>query len=453
MQAVAASSDRVTGDNRNVVFERARWASRLTRPQLVKRVNELLAEQNANDEVDLMYVGKLERREISRPSESRRRAFCEALSIPDEDKLFPPRGAQTGEPHPIDCPARAVGDTVEDVNRRRLLQSAVGVSALGILPAPATPRRITTVSRDQIRQILDDDTHFDQEHHQKGSRLSSRRALHDQLCDHETLLDVHCPTSLRVEFFSAMCQLTHTAAFMAWDARNDAYALACYTQARLYAEEIDDWHLRASILANRASLHLWRNDRKNTDSAITAIQEAFVRADKLTATGRARLHNCHARILAATGDVQATLRAVGQAEEEFAESNPADDPSHIRWYTTAEHASEIGEALASLRYTPSTTEQTIQQLQTAINNYGDRHPRSQALARLRLGTVLLRTDPHHAARVAGAAISSLENNRIHSVRLAELLAAFSDAARPFTDIDAIAELRRRVSTTTVPRPK
>jgi hypothetical protein len=84
------------------------------------------------------------------------------------------------------------------------------------------------------------------------------------------------------------------------------------------------------------------------DEGLTFTEQGLVRAERLTATGRAMLHTDQATALAKMRRVQQTLTAVGTSDEHFAHSTPADDPPFISYYDANMHAGTTGQALAEL---------------------------------------------------------------------------------------------------------
>lgn len=95
------------------------------------------------------------------------------------------------------------------------------------------------------------------------------------------------------------------------------------------AEEADNWHLRARLLATMARLDTWVG---HPDRALTHTQLALVRSDRLTATEQAMLHSLEARALARMHRPQATLGAIGRADDAFADQDVTEDPPWMRYY-------------------------------------------------------------------------------------------------------------------------
>ena len=171
-----------------------------------------------------------------------------------------------------------------------------------------------------------------------------REAVGAQLGYCAKLLTVRCSETVRPELFSAVGYLGNITAFTAFDSYAHDDARRLFSFALSCAEEAADWSLRARILSNMARQALWCDD---PDAALTLIELALVRADRLTATERARLQTARARAraLAKLGRAQDAVTAVGVADEEFSHARPADIPPWMATYDDAVHSGEAGHAL------------------------------------------------------------------------------------------------------------
>jgi hypothetical protein len=172
-----------------------------------------------------------------------------------------------------------------------------------------------------------------------------RAAVAAELCYYAEFLDAHCSEHIRAELFSAVGQFAQVAGFMAFDAYAHEDARRRYRFALNCAEEAEDWHLRAKVLACMSRQATWCGD---PDQGVTFTELALVRSDRLTATERFMLHTDHSRALAKLSRVQDTVAAVGLADEELSHSRPANDPATVHYYDAAVHAGETGRALWDL---------------------------------------------------------------------------------------------------------
>ena len=119
-----------------------------------------------------------------------------------------------------------------------------------------------------------------------------REAVTAQLRYCAVLLNARCSEAVRGELLTAVGSFAETAGFMAVDdfAHEDAqrifrFALSC-------AEEAGDWHLRAQVLCSMAYQESLCGD---PDAGLAYTESALVRAERLTATECAMLHNSRAR--------------------------------------------------------------------------------------------------------------------------------------------------------------
>lgn len=102
---------------------------------------------------------------------------------------------------------------------------------------------------------------------------------------------------------------------------NDARQL--YQFALHCAEESEDWHLRAWVLACMAPQAICCGD---PDTGLAFIELAMVRADRLTTNERAILHTGRAQALTLLGRAQEAITAIGLADEEFSRAQSSNDP-------------------------------------------------------------------------------------------------------------------------------
>jgi hypothetical protein len=134
------------------------------------------------------------------------------------------------------------------------------------------------------------------------------------------------------------------------------FALAC-------AEKAENWHLRAQILCSMAFQASWAGD---SDTGLTYTESALVRADRLTATERAMLHNSRGRDRAQLGREQDALRAVGTADEEFSNARAVENAPWMASYTVIRHNGFAGNILWELGMQGQFVAETRDRLSTAI---------------------------------------------------------------------------------------
>jgi hypothetical protein len=252
-----------------------------------------------------------------------------------------------------------------------------------------------------------------------------------------------CAAALRPELLAATAYLAHTCGFMAFDgyAFDDArrylgFGIAC-------AEEADEWHVRARLLATTARLEVWVGQ---PDRGLTATQLALVRADRLTATEQAMLHGLSARALARMRRPQDTLGAIGRADEAFARQDIAEDPPWMAFHDAAQHAGDIGAALLDL--VPAWAagrEECHARYVTAIECRRPHLARSLALSRVGLAKLTMATgDPAEAARLGHAALDA--SDALRSRRVADELAELHRLAERHRARGDVRALRERFAT-------
>jgi hypothetical protein len=270
-----------------------------------------------------------------------------------------------------------------------------------------------------------------------------REAVLAQLRWSASLLDATCLARLRPELFSAVGDLAWVAGFMAFDhcAHEEArrvfgFALGC-------AEQAEDWHLRATVLSTMAVQAIRTGQ---PDEGLTLTEYALVRADdRLTATGRAMLHTYQALALAKMRRVRETLIAVGTADEHFAHSTPANDPSFMTFWNAGMQAETIGQALADLAVLGRDPGAATNRLATAVAGNVPDHARCRAFSLTKLASLTMATgDPLHAVTIGTAALDAVST--IRSRRALEGLRELNRHAAAHQHLDEVAQLRHQIGT-------
>ncbi|RIQ29656.1 XRE family transcriptional regulator [Jiangella rhizosphaerae] len=417
----------------------------MSRQELADRVNAYLFERTGRlHELDDNYIGKLERGIIRWPQAAYRDALRAVLgAATDRDLGF----VNTRRLHSAPVALQPVGEP--DVKRHEFLRAAfVGVG--GLLTSPSTlldllaplrpsdaPKRVGRSEIEQVRGAADLLVSWGHSHGGAGVR----EAANAQLRWFGQLLGAQATPEVRVELHEAVGLLGHATAHMAFDAcaYDDArqifkFALAC-------SEEVGSWHLRAKVLSSLARQEIWRGE---PDLGLTYAELALVRSDRLTATERAMLHTARARALAKLGRYQDTLRAVGQADEAFAHTDPAGDPPWMSYYDAAQHAGDTGHALFDLTVQGHRTEAAAR-LRTAVDGHTAGYVRSRAMSQTKLASLTMAVgDPGEAARIGLAAVT--DAGRLHSRRAAMDLAELHTYAGRHAGVPEVAELRHRLTT-------
>jgi hypothetical protein len=371
----------------------------LSRQELAELVNawvwdhhEKTVEHGAN------WVGQLERGKIRWPGTVSREAIRAILGVSTDAALgF------------VNARSARAAVKLEDVDRKQFLHTtgALGVGTLVLRPVAAlldatestpVPSRVGMTEIEQTRTAAQVFSSWDFAY---GGGLA-RDAVMGQLRWSAGLLDAACPDQLRPELFSVVGYLADTAGYMAFDAGayEDArqvlsFALAC-------AEQAGDWHLRACV-----------PDR-----------------------GRA---------LARMRRVNETLTAIGTAEDHFARSTPADDPPFSGCYNAAFLAGNTGHALFDLAILGHHRTQATDRLTAAVTGHTASHPRSAAICQTKLASLTMATgDPIHAVAIGAKALDVAGS--IRSRRVTDNLRELARYATEHQHLDAVAQLRHRIST-------
>lgn len=405
----------------------------LSRQELAELVNTYLWDHHETVvELDANYIGKLERGDIRWPGTLYREALRALLGVTTDAALgFSNR-------------RRAVV-RLADVNRNKFLR-AVSVGTLALTPAASllegsqptpVPGRVGRTEIEQVRTAAQVFASWD---HTYGGGLA-REAVLGQLRWSTGLLEATCPAGLRDELHSAVGYLAHTCGFMAFDYYAHEDARKAFRLALACAEEAGNWHLRGKILSSMARQAIWVG---NPDEGLTFTEYALVRADRLTATEQAMLHTARARALAKMGRVRDTLIAVGTADDHFANSAPANDPSWMAYYDTAQHHGDTGHALFDLAIRGRSATEARTRLATAVDGHSDAFARSRAISQTKLASLTMATgDPIEAAAIGNAALDSA--GTIRSRRAADDLRELARYASRHTRITEAAALQHRIT--------
>lgn len=276
-----------------------------------------------------------------------------------------------------------------------------------------------------------------------GGGLSCEAAL-AQLRWVGKLLDTRSKPDVYSATAEAVGNLAGVVAFSAFDIANYTAAERCFTFALWCADQGDSWQLRASTLADmaRKAAYLGR-----LDEALSLIEFAQVRADRLTETARAMLSALRAWLLALTGRYSEAHDEVERGDAHFIQRDPNVDPPWLCYYGAAEHQGSTGKALipiAQMRNDPCIA---APRLETAIQLQSDHYPRSRAFSRIRLASLIMNTgNPREAVAIGYQAIEETAPMRSH--RLFAELGALGNATHRYSGINEAGRLRRDIEAIT-----
>lgn len=307
----------------------------------------------------------------------------------------------------------------------------------GSEPTPI-PHRIGATEIEQIRTAT---RVFNSWSRTYGGGLA-REAVMGQLRWSASLLKATCPARLRPELFSAVGELAETAGYMAQDANAQEEARRVFRFALACAEQAHDWHLRAEVLSSMAKQAIWIGQ---PDDGLTLAEQALVRSDRLTATGRAMLHTDRGRALAKMRRVSEALTAIGTADEHFAHSTPDDDPPCMAHYGAARHALVTGQPLVDLAILGCGPDEATDRLAAAAGRTDTDNTVGRAICLAKLASLTMVTgDPLHAAAIGHEAVDAA--GAIRSRRAAGELRELFRYAAAHQHLGEVAHLRHRIGT-------
>ncbi|WP_327109985.1 hypothetical protein OHB12_19290 [Nocardia sp. NBC_01730] len=262
-----------------------------------------------------------------------------------------------------------------------------------------TPAKVGLV---EIRQLLAASDLFATWDATYGSGLV-RDVVAAQVRTAVSYLGAECAPKYRPDLLLAVGALTHTAAFMAFDACEHADATTMFGVAFACAEEADAWNLRAKVLSSIGRHAIWTG---NIEQGLGHIDRAFQHSDRLTPTERAMLFTARARGHAKLGRIQETLTAVGHADENFANAEPQNDPSWMAYYDAPQHAGDTGHALFDLAIRGKFAGEARSRLAAAVAGHGDEAARSRTMSTIKLASLVMATgDRDEAVSIGATAIN------------------------------------------------
>ena len=177
-----------------------------------------------------------------------------------------------------------------------------------------------------------------------------------QLLHHEAneLLHGTYPEKTGKALLTAVAQACWLAGFMALDVGRHSLAQRYYIQGLDLAMRAGDRPYAGYLLSQmgRMTSNIGRSARTEHDRLRNARQTAALARAGLSVTqGQAtpllvaQLHVAEGRGLALLGDVNATRRAMQEAERHFERSRPADEPPWLGFYTDNSLAADLGRCL------------------------------------------------------------------------------------------------------------
>ncbi|MEV6659097.1 XRE family transcriptional regulator [Nocardia fluminea] len=254
--------------------------------------------------------------------------------------------------------------------------------------------------------------------------------------------------SLRRSLFEAIGNLSSVVGYTAFDAGEFLDADRYFQFALWCADSAGSWDLRASALADMARRSAFVGD---PDSALSLIELAQVRSDRLAFTVRAMLSAMRAQYLAASGRTHEVIAEVARADELFEARAPDADPPWMCFYDTAEHLGSTGKALALAAEALNSIDVAAPRLRYAIDMQGPEYPRSRTFSQIRLAALTMKVgDPRDAAAIGREAV--VHSRALKSARIATELRGLAAVASTHRRITEVGELRALIVTTTPREP-
>lgn len=406
----------------------------MTRAELAEAVNEhVWSSTNRQITLDADTISRYERGLIRWPNSTYRSGLRAVLGVRSDSDLgfYPTRRGRSATTTPAEASRSAdpidghdLAEGGDDVNRRQFLQTLGAVTAVGAgmsLAGIAEDLRSfagsTTVSEVDIARLEAASSFYTAWAHAHGSDQLGG-AVSTEMSAAASLLEQPCPARLRSDLLTAAGQLGIATGALLFDSHQHQLSERVLAFATACAEEGGNWHLRAKALSWRARQAVWTGD---SDAGLTFAQLGLVRDDRLTATERAMLHTAVARAHGRRGDVAATLRAIGEADDAFAAADPANDVPWMSYYDHAQHNGDTGHALAELAIHGVRVEETTQRLATAVAEHSASYVRSRAISGFKLAALTMHTgDPDQAvdlAKAASADAGGVRSKRLHRTAL------------------------------------
>ncbi|QVQ51094.1 hypothetical protein J4H86_19985 [Spiractinospora alimapuensis] len=405
----------------------------MSRAELAEAVSEYLwRTTGTHSALDAHAIARYERGRVTWPSARYRAGLRAVLGVPTDAGLgfhavrrrrgptskaetFSPNGAVRAEGSGMDSEDLLVLDAVETSVPR-------WVGAVEVEYVRATTRAVA-MSENAF-----------------GGGLSYGAGL-SQLRWSKQLLGARASDTVRRELFESVGNLGGVVAYSAFDAGMFEVADRSFRFALRCAERADSWELRANILAEMSRKATYLND---LDGALTLVEHAQVREDRLSRSTRAMLWTLRARTLALRGTFHAVEDNIVRADECFALRDPKYAPPWLCYYDEAEHYGSTGKALIPLAVDSRRPEVAASRLRRAVTMHDSRYRRSRVFSSIRLASLLLAVgDPAEAVSVGHQALPDAK--RLRSARIATELAGLARVAGTHDQREDIAELRHEAS--------
>lgn len=278
-----------------------------------------------------------------------------------------------------------------------------------------------------------------------GGGLSAEAGV-SQLRWSGRLLDVAASSDVQRAMFEAVGNLSGVVAFSAFDIADYRSADQCFQFALWCADQSGSWALRANTLAEMSRKAVFLGD---LDEALSLIEFAQVRADRVSATAQAMMAALRARLLALLGRHREARAEIDRADERFADRDPTVDPPWLCYYDEAEHQGSTGRALIPVARDTGRLELVAPRLEAAIRLHSPNYPRSRTFSRTRLASLMMAAgDPCQALPIGRQAV--IDAAPLRSRRIANELNGLARAAERHAHIGDVADLRHDIAVLALP---
>ncbi|WP_142049599.1 XRE family transcriptional regulator [Pseudonocardia kunmingensis] len=367
----------------------------MSRAELAEAVNaELWQSTGRRYALDAHTIARYERGAVRWPNAAYRSALRKVLGATDGGLGFrpTPRGPATGH------------DELGELEVH--------------LPAPAR------AGWPEVEQVRNATTVLARSENLFGGGVTCHAAV-SQLRATAELLSVPTSNAVRSAMAEAVGNMAGVVAFTAFDVGDHKAAKKCFQFALRCANDAGSWPLRSNVLAEmaRTAAH-----GRRFDDALSLVELAQVRSDRLTATAQAMTGMLRARALAHLGRQAEAADEITRADDWMTRSDPAVDPPWLCYYDKAEHQGSTGCVLAVLAEALRDPLPAAARLAEAVKSAGDAYPRSRTFSRTRLATLLMKLgDPVEASTIGRVAVR--EAAQFRSERIRHELSALAAASR------------------------
>ncbi len=405
------------------------------RAELAEAVNDYLwRTHHERRELDARTIARYERGVVRWPNEHYREAFRAVLGATDNELGFiPSRQRREDAQHPDNTLAVNLFSPFDP--------GVVPTTYLGLSTPDDKP--IGRVGWSEVEQVQAATWEAASTENMHGGGSASA-AAGAQLSRFVRLLDGQAAPTMRRALLEAVGNLSGVAGYAAFDIGDYPVAERRFRLALWCADNAGSWELRASTLADMARKMAYVG---NTDGALSLIELAQVRSDRLSATARAMLAALRAQFLAAAGRIDEALSEVARSDEHFADRMPATDAPWLCYYDTAEHLGSTGKALIPVAKARKRIELAAPRIREAVALQGTDYPRSRTFSLTRLATLTMQLDDPREAAAIGLQATQ-QATAFRSQRIQNELRTLAAAAAPRRRMTEVAELRYAIASST-----